>query len=427
MSTDLARKLHAAFEHLADTPAPPSLVPGTLRRGRQQRRLQLATAGVAVAAVAAGGYTGAAALTDRTARSDAAAGGDIAVTAVSCQPGGAYQPDHPPHSRLLTAAGGYKTVPYCAAVPSPDLTRAVVTGGTGLPGDPQKQGILDVASGQVAWIAGFTGIAVWSPDGSQVMLHSGQAGFGPAAPLGEGYVLVDAANATARLVPSAARLGEPVWRPNGAIALVRCACPAAPASRGEVLDPGFYTEGDTGPDPIGTYVRVPGEPLPSGRITIPGRHVATAPSGSGPGWESPGTPVPPQPAIGEQVSTGRRWSPLPFVSPDGNQVAFTVSAGMGGPVVDVAATATGRFRHRITLPAYNEVIGWYDNDHLITHYLPRQAAPGAKDTDEVLSVISVRTGKVERTIKRDTGYGAIEFDADVTVGTVSGGARKPGF
>jgi hypothetical protein len=404
MSNDLEQRLRAAFDHLAGPLAPPGLVSGTLRKARQHRRRQLVTAGVAIAAVAAGTYAGAAALTGRTSTVDAAAGGDIAVTGLSCQPGAAYQPDEPPHSRLLNpATGRYVTVPYCGAVPSPDLTKAVVTGGAGSKADPEKQGILDIATGQVRWISGVAGLAVWSPDSRQVLLYTNQAA--QILHTGRGYALVDAATAVARLVPFQNPRGAPVWLPDGTIAIVTCGCPTAPAPRGEVVDPGYYADPTPGP-------RVPVTLPPGKRPDHPIRVT---------------TPGVPDPAPVEEVHTGRNWRPLPMVSPDGTRVVFTVAEGMDAPVVDVAATSTGRQLHRITLPAYNEVVGWYDADHLITHYLPRHPAPGAKDTDEVLSIISVSTGKVERTVRRDTGYGTIEFDADVTVGGVSGKATKVGF
>jgi hypothetical protein len=428
MSTDLERKLHAAFERLTDTPAPPGLAPGIVRRTRQQRQLRLATAGVAVAAVAAGGYAGATAWSGRDVA--AAAGGSLAITSLSCQPGNAYQQDDPKHSRVLDqSTGRYVTVPYCGVVPAPDGRHAVVTDGGTSKADPERQGILDLATNKITWIQGYTGIAVWSPDGTQVMLRGKQAGLGSARPLGATYAVVEADTGAVRVVPLAATAhpAGPVWRPNGTIALVSCQCPQPPASRGEVVDPGYFQPAEV---PAGGASVPGGAPSKTVTTTLPSGAIIVTPGknkGQGPVLV-PGTGGAPT-AMPDLImtNTGRDWTPLPMISPDGKRVAFTVSGGMDGPVVFLADSATGKYLGRVDLPRYNEVVGWYDVDHLVTHYLPRRPAPGAKDTDEVISVVSVRTGKVDRAASRDTGYGPIEFDANVTIGMVSGPARKVGF
>lgn len=100
---------------------------------------------------------------------------------------------------LNISTGEYQRMPYHTVVPSPDGTRLFVVDGDGTLECPVRMGILDRSTGDVSWLPSDQTRGEspqWSRDGSAILLVDLRATNG--AP---GFVLVDAATATATFVP----------------------------------------------------------------------------------------------------------------------------------------------------------------------------------------------------------------------------------
>lgn len=338
MTDQLERELPDALARLA-AGAPPTtdLAARVFRRGRRTAAVRLTAAATGVAGVTAAVVFAA---TAATGSGGSTPGGGVTaagrpaprpapphvVSAFSCDGVAVDRQDRTvaQHSLLLDRSTGRLVgVPYCDVLPSPDGTRALVLTGDGSAADPTRNGVLDVASRQVHWIAGYTGNGSWSPDGHRILLTGGPAGLSQQESLrtgNNGFVLVDPRSAKVESftpVPDVlSGIGaRGVWTPDGtAIALTSCAC-----SGGGV---------HSGPWPI-TGIRL---------YDLRGRAIGSLPANRG------------------------LWTEEAF-SPDGSSMVLTEDGQAGGSV-QVADARTGQVRRAVRLPAGSQFLGWYDQDHL---------------------------------------------------------------
>jgi hypothetical protein len=344
MTDQLERELPAALARLgAGGPDTTDLAARVFRRSRRTAAARLTAAGTGVAGVTAAVVFAA---TAWTGAGDGAPGiattapGTATTTAGRPAPGSARSHvvsafsctgvaldaqgrTAAQHSLLLDRTTGLLvSVPYCDVLPSPDGTRALVRDGHS--GNPNRTGVLEVASRRVRWIAGYDGNGAWSPDSRRILLTGGPSGRSQqesSRPENNGFVIVDAHSAAVQSftpVPGIPNgLGSRgVWTPDGsAIAITGCAC--------------SEEDTHTGPWPI-NGIRL---------YDLRGRLIRTLPADHG------------------------LWVEEAY-SPDGNSMAL-VENRVGGSV-QVADARTGAVRRTVQLPAGSQFLGWYDQDHLIT-------------------------------------------------------------
>jgi hypothetical protein len=390
MSEHLRDALRAGFTELTAGPVPAGLDVVAVRQARRRLAAQAAGTAALVAVVTAGTVVGVGAATRDRSAPPAAGTGVMLLAAASCEPGSSYdRPDEPIRSYVLDRrTGRYETVGYCGVVPSPDGRLAVVADGDPSAGRPERQGIMDLATGRVRWIPGRTGAASWAPNSRRLLLLAPDGGT-------RSYVVEvsDPASSTEVTVPGPPDrpIEVPVWRSDSTISVLRCrGCPPEPS-------------------------RIPIEtPLLPGAYGAGGRHQVV-------------------------VIAGRPWSPLPITSPDGTEVA--VPRKMVRKVQGVASylqildARTGAYRGRIDLPDQTELVGWYDDDHLVTRQIPSgdeaNGTSGDQDgtlvwepLDHVWGVVRLevrdRSGSVLHTADISPGRGPLELAEMITIAPAGG-------
>jgi hypothetical protein len=235
MSTDLDRRLRAALHDVADVPAP-EFAPAAALTGARRRRRRRATALVAgVAAVAAAAIAvPAVALRPGPAQPAAAAGRSVVAGYAFAHPRIVTRSNLGDYRMYDRRSGRYVATPWRTAVPSPDGRLVAVSAWEiGKVGIVAADRVLDPTA--VKWIANSLGgggdpsiSAVWSPDGSRVLLDAYFAstlvenGPGERYRVEFGALLVDARTMASRVVllrsvqtDSPAGMGKIVFGPGG--------------------------------------------------------------------------------------------------------------------------------------------------------------------------------------------------------------------
>jgi len=200
MSTDLERALCMVLEDLVDVDPPAGVAARAIASARRRRRLTRGASALAALAVAGTMALAVAVARPETAptSADPAVGAHVVLVYGNLLNGAAGPAQN--YSLVLNiSTGEYQRMPYHTVVPSPDGMRLFVVDGDGTLEFPVRMGILDRSTGDVSWLASdqIRGESPqWSRDGSTVLLTDLYVTNG--AP---GFVLVDAATATATFVP----------------------------------------------------------------------------------------------------------------------------------------------------------------------------------------------------------------------------------
>jgi len=326
VSTDLGPEIRRAFEEIADLPPPGDLADRAVRLARKRHRRVVACAALVV--LVAVGVPLAVRGTDELPLPSAnwsypplPSEPQVVAAAYADVEGGSYVLDR--------EAGRYRKVPWRLALPSPDGERFFVA-------DGRRGGVVDDAGGAVRWVGAYdsyTSVVAWSPDGSRILLS--QAGKGDPA----GFVLVDADTLVAGPlveVPdlihvNAMGLGF-FWARDGRSVGLTLSAAGGETNPDRVIGVRFYDLG--------------GQPLRTLGIT---------------GYA----------AIRDGAD----------VSPDGKRAAAAVRRD-GPGIVQVFDLGDGSVVEEFTA---GDVVGWYDNDHLVV-----------RDGDASLAVVDASGQAVKR-------------------------------
>lgn len=235
MSTDLDRRLREVLHEVADVPAP-EFAPAAALTGARRRRRRRTTALVAgvAAVVAAAIAVPTVALRPGPAQPAASTGGSAVAGYAYAHPRIVERSNLGDYRVFDGRSGRYVATPWRTAVPSPDGRLAAVSAwNAGKVGIVAADRILDQTA--VRWIDNSLGgggdpriSAVWSPDGSRVLLDAYFSSALVASGSGERYrvefgaLLVDARTLASRVVllrsvqaDPAAGMGKIVFGPDG--------------------------------------------------------------------------------------------------------------------------------------------------------------------------------------------------------------------
>ncbi|NUT21839.1 MAG: hypothetical protein HOV77_21910 [Hamadaea sp.] len=309
MNTATDRVLRDAFAQIADEPAPVGLGPAALRLARRQRRRRtLLAVGAAVVLAAVATPIALHGADKKPTLPTGFQNSPLVVTAYSGTSTGT------PKSLLLNkVTGAYAELPYLSAVPSPDGQRVLVRTGEDTPQSPLRSGILDPVTGEVRWIATYTGPGAWSPDGSAIL-------FTERTRVDQrGFAIVSATTLKATFVPVNFAVGNStgldfVWGRDS----------------GEVAQTLSDANGETQADMV-TGIRF---------YTIAGELARTLPA------------------------TAELRSADAF-SPDRSRIALH---DLGGGAMQIVSADTGAVERTIAVQGHTELVGWADDDHLLTRH-----------------------------------------------------------
>jgi hypothetical protein len=212
MSTDLDRRLREGLRELADVPAPEFAPAAALTGARRRRRRATALLAGAAAVVAAAIAIPTVALRPGPAQPAASAGGSVVAGYVFANPRIVERWNLGDYRVFDRRSGRYVATPWQTAVPSPDGRLVAVTAWEyGKVGIVAADRVLDQTA--VRWVANSLDprgdpriSAVWSPDGSRVLLDADFSSDLVEGGSGERYrvevdaLLVDARTLASRVV-----------------------------------------------------------------------------------------------------------------------------------------------------------------------------------------------------------------------------------